>query len=237
MLDLYFWPTPNCYKVAILLEELGEVYTVKPIHIGKGEQLTEEYLLVCPNNKVPAIVDSDTSNRVPITIFESGAIMLYLADKAGGQFLGQGSRGRAIVTQWLMFQMAGVGPMLGQAHHFRRYAKDEVQYAIDRYTNEATRIYKVLNRRLGEADYLAGDYSLADMATYPWIRPHKWQGQSLEDYPNLQLWYSRVRERPAVQRAVAVMRERLERNREVPKGAAWENLFGKSQFDGRIKNE
>ncbi|WP_386176718.1 glutathione S-transferase family protein [Sulfitobacter sp. R86518] len=237
MLDLYFWPTPNCYKVAILLEELGESYAVKPVHLGKGAQLTKDYLAVNPNNKVPAIVDPDGPDGAPITLFESGAIMLYLADKAGGKFMGLGPRGRAVVTQWLMFQMAGIGPMLGQAHHFRRYARDDVRYAIDRYTNEATRLYRVLDRRLGEAEYLAGAYSLADMATYPWIRPHKWQGQSLDDHPNLQRWYSAMRARPAVQKAVEVMRDRLDRNREVPKGEAWETLFGTSQFDRSVKHD
>lgn len=236
MLDLYFWPTPNCYKVAILLEELGEPYRVVPIHIGKGEQLAADYLAISPNNKVPAIIDHDGPGGAPLPLFESGAILLYLADKAGGVFVGQGPRERAIVTQWLMFQMGGVGPMLGQAHHFRRYAKEEIRYAIDRYTDEATRIYRVMDRRLGEVPYLAGEYSLADMATYPWIRPHKWQGQSLDDYPNLQRWYSAVRARPAVARAVEVMRDRLDRNRDVPKGAAWDKLFGKAQFE-RTQND
>lgn len=236
MLDLYFWPTPNCYKVAILLEELGDSYRVIPIHIGKGEQLTADFLAISPNNKVPAIVDHDAPGDAPLALFESGAILLYLADKAGGVYLGDGPRGRAIVTQWLMFQMGGVGPMLGQAHHFRRYAKDENRYAIDRYTDEATRIYRVMDRRLAETPYLAGEYSLADMATYPWIRPHKWQGQSLDDYPNLQRWYSAMRARPAVARAVDVMRDRLDRNRAVPKGEAWDKLFGKAQFE-RTQND
>lgn len=237
MLDLYFWPTPNCYKVAILLEELETPYNVVPVHIGKGEQLSESFLAISPNNKVPAIVDLDGPDGQPLALFESGAILLYLADKAGGAFLGDGPRERAIVTQWLMFQMGSIGPMLGQAHHFRRYAKDEVQYAIDRYTAEASRLYRVMDRRLGEAEYLAGDYSLADMATYPWIRPHKWQGQSLDDYPNIQRWYSTVRARPAVERAVDVMRDRLDRNRDVPKGAAWDKLFGVAQFDRSVTND
>lgn len=237
MLDLYFWPTPNCYKVAILLEELGEAYEVHPVHIGKGEQLTADFLALNPNNKVPVIVDHDGPGGAPLTLFESGAILLYVADKAGGAFLGRDPRERAIVNQWLMFQMGGIGPMLGQTHHFRRYAKDEVRYAIDRYTDEAARLYRVLDHRLGEADYLAGNYSVADMATYPWIRPHKWQGQSLDDYPNLQRWYSAVRARPAVTRAVGVMRDRLNRNREVPKGEAWEKLFGKTQFERSAHND
>lgn len=233
MIELYFWPTPNCYKVAILLEELGMAYHVNGVHIGKGEQLTDAYLAINPNNKVPAIVDPDGPDGAPLTLFESGAILVYLAEKAGGVFLGGSARERALVLQWLMFQMGGVGPMLGQAHHFRRYAQEQIPYAIERYTAEASRLYRVMDRRLGAAEYLAGAYSIADMATYPWIRPHKWQGQDLSDYPNLARWYAAVRARPAVERAVAVMGERLERNREVPKGEAWNVLFGTSQFEKR----
>jgi GST-like protein len=236
MIDLYFWPTPNCYKVAILLEELEMPYNVVPIHIGKGAQFSDDFDVVSPNNKVPAILDTEGPDGQPLALFESGAILLYLADKAGGRFLGENARARAIVTQWLMFQMGGVGPMLGQAHHFRRYAKEKIPYAIARYTDEATRLYRVMDRRLAEASYLGGDYSIADMATYPWIRPHKWQGQSLDDYPNLQRWYSAVRARPAVARAVEVMRDRLEHNREVPKGDAWETLFGTAQHSGGVRD-
>lgn len=232
MIDLYFWPTPNCYKASILLEELEMPYAVKPIHIGKGEQLTAEYLAINPNNKVPAIIDPEGPDGAPITVFESGAIMLYLADKAGGRFLGEG-RARSSVTQWLMLQMGSIGPMLGQAHHFRKYAPEEIDYAIDRYTNEATRLYRLLDRRLAEVPYLAGEYSIADMATYPWIRPYKWQGQDLAAYPNLERWYQAVRSRPAVARGTAVLKERLTRNRNKPEGNAWQILFGKRQLDER----
>lgn len=236
MLDLYFWPTPNCYKVAILLEELEWPYNVVPIHIGKGEQFSKEFLQISPNNKVPALLDTDGPDGAPIGLFESGAILLYLAEKAGGQFTGGSARERAVVHQWLMFQMGAVGPMLGQAHHFRRYAKEQIPYAVARYTDEATRIYRVMERRLAEVPYLAGDYSIADMAAYPWIRPHKWQGQSLDHYPNLLRWYLALRARPAVSRAVDVMRDRLDRNREAPKGEAWEKLFGKGQFSGSAQD-
>jgi GSH-dependent disulfide-bond oxidoreductase len=232
MIDLYFWPTPNCYKVSILLEELGLPYEVRPVHIGKGDQLTPTYLAINPNNKVPALVDSDGPDGRPITLFESGAILLYLADKAGSAFLGTGRR-RAEVIMWLMFQMSGIGPMLGQAHHFRKYAPEPIDYAVERYTNEAARLYRVLDRRLGETEYLAGDYSIADMATYPWIRPYRWQGQELEDHPNLLRWYRMVRGRPAVARGVAVMKDRLERNRQKPTGESWETLFGRDQFEKR----
>ena len=237
MIDLYFWPTPNCYKVAILLEELGQPYRVMPLHIGKGEQLTDEFLSINPNNKVPAIIDPEGPDGQPLTLFESGAIMLYLAEKAGGAFMGNTPRDRAIVMQWLMFQMGGIGPMLGQAHHFRKYAQEKIPYAIDRYTNEATRLYHVLERRLGEEEFLAGEYSLADMATYPWIRPYRWQGQDLDEYPNISRWYGAIRARPAVAKAVAVMKDRLDRNRDKPKGEAWNVLFGQTQFKRQKPND
>lgn len=224
MIDLYFWPTPNCYKVSILLEELALPYTVLPVHIGKGEQFDPSFLAINPNGKVPALIDRDGPDGAPITIFESGAMMIYLAEKAG-QFLPAEARTRMAVIQWLMFQMGGIGPMLGQAHHFRKYAKESIPYAIDRYTREATRIYTVLDRHLGEAEYLAGDYSIADMAVYPWLRPYKWQGQELSDFTNVQRWYSAVRQRPAVQRGLKVMDEQLQRNKAKPEGAAWNILF------------
>lgn len=225
MIDLYFWPTPNCYKVSILLEELELPYNVVPVRIGKGEQFAPTYEAINPNGKIPALVDPDGPDGKPIALFESGAIMIYLADKAGA-FLPRETRPRMAVLQWLMFQMGAVGPMLGQAHHFRRYAKERIPYAVERYTREASRIYAVLNKRLGEAEYLADGYSIADMAVYPWLRPYRWQGQELSDFENLQRWYSAVRERPAVQRGLAVMKEQLDRNREKPKGEAWNILFG-----------
>ena len=200
MIDVYFWMTPNGYKVTIALEELGMPYNVIPINIGKGDQFKPEFLKVSPNNKIPAIVDHDGPGGKPIPLFESGAILIYLAEKSG-KLMPKEARGRYNVLEWLMFQMASVGPMLGQAHHFRRYAPEQIQYAIDRYTNEAKRIYNVIDKRLAEAPYLAGDYSIADIATYPWLRPHKWQGQQLEDFPHLKRWLESVRARPAVVRA------------------------------------
>ncbi|MGB9318911.1 MAG: glutathione S-transferase N-terminal domain-containing protein [Pseudolabrys sp.] len=233
MIDLYFWTTPNGYKVTILLEELELPYNVIPVHIGKGEQFKSEFLKISPNNKIPALVDHDGPGGLPIAVFESGAIMMYLAEKSGWRFMPTDMRQRYDVMQWLMFQMGSVGPMLGQAHHFRRYAPEQIPYAVERYTNEASRIYRVIDKRLGEAQYLAGDYSIADMATYPWLRPHKWQGQDLADFPNLSRWYADVRARPAVQRGLAVLKERLERNKEKPSGDSWNALFGKQQYEAR----
>jgi GST-like protein len=233
VLDLYFWATPNGYKVSILLEELGLAYRVVPVHIGKGEQFAPDFLKISPNNKIPALVDHRAPDGKPIALFESGAIMMYLAEQGGWRFMPADFRKRYDVIQWLMFQMGGIGPMLGQAHHFRRYAKEQIPYAIERYTSEATRLYRVLDKRLGETEYLAGEYSLADMAVYPWLRPHKWQGQDIAAWPNLQRWYSAVRVRPAVQRGLAVLAERGEKNREKPSGESWDVLFGKGQFETR----
>jgi GST-like protein len=233
MIDLYFWTTPNGYKVTILLEELEWQYNVIPVHIAKGEQFRPEFLKISPNNKIPALVDRDGPNGQPIAIFESGAIMMYLAEKSGWRFMPAEVRRRYDVVQWLMFQMGNVGPMLGQAHHFRRYAPEPLSYAIDRYTNEARRIYGVIDRRLSAAPYLAGDYSIADMATYPWLRPHKWQGQDLAEFPNLSRWYADVRGRSAVQRGLAVLKDKLERTGERPSGSSWDVLFGKQQYELR----
>ncbi len=233
MIDVYFWTTPNGYKVTILLEELGLTYNVIPVHIGKGEQFTPQFLKISPNNKIPALVDHEALDGKSIALFESGAIMMYLAEKSGWRFMPDDLRRRYDVIQWLMFQMGGIGPMLGQAHHFRRYAKEQIPYAIERYTSEAERLYRVLDTRLGEAEYLAGDYSIADMSVYPWLRPYKWQGQDIAAWPNLQRWYNAVRGRPAVQRGLAVMCDKLERNREKPAGASWEVLFGSKQFEKR----
>jgi GST-like protein len=234
MIDLYFWITPNGYKLTILLEELGWKYNVIPVNIGKGEQFKPEFLKISPNNRIPAMVDHEGPGGQPIAIFESGAMMMYLAEKSGHRFMPQDTRGRYDVIQWLMFQMASVGPMLGQAHHFRRYAPDQIQYAIDRYTNEARRIYGVIDKRVGEAGYLAGEYSIADMATYPWLRTHNWQGQKLEDFPNLKRWYDTIEARPAVQCGLAVMKEEVERTRAAqPDKKSWDILFGKQQFERR----
>jgi GST-like protein len=233
MIDLYFWTTPNAYKVTILLEELGWTYNVVPVHVGKGEQFRPEFLKISPNNKISALVDHDGPGHTPIAIFESGAIMMYLAEKSGWRFMPADMRRRYDVVQWLMFQMGSVGPMLGQAHHFRRYAPEPIPYAVERYTNEAHRIYSVIDRRLSEAPYLAGEYSIADMATYPWLRPHKWQGQDLVEFPHLSRWYADVRARPAVQRELAILQDTLNRNRNKPSGKAWNTLFGAKQFERR----
>lgn len=231
MIHLYFWSTPNAYKVSILLEELAMPYTVVPVHIGKGEQFHPDFLKINPNNKVPAIVDDDGPDGQPLQLFESGAIMMYLAEKAGSDLLPADRRAHYAVVQWLMFQMGGVGPMLGQAHHFRKYAPERIEYAVNRYTSEARRLYRVLDQRLSESEYMAGDsYSLADIATYPWLRPYKWQGQDIEQWPHLKRWYMAVRVRPAVQRGLAVLSEKVDRSGAKPDGERWNNLFGDAQF-------
>lgn len=233
MIRLYFWPTPNGYRISILLEELGLPYAVEPVHIGKGEQFAADFLAISPNNKIPAIVDPEGPDGKPCALFESAAIMLYLAEKAGFRFLPQAAAARFDVIQWLTFQAASMAPMLGQAHHFRKYAPEQLPYAIDRYTAEAGRLYRVMEKRLSSHDYLAGDYSIADMAAYPWLRAHAWQGQTLDDYPAIQRWYAAVRQRPAVQRGLAVLGERLRKNKAPPTGAAWNNLFGSNQFSDK----
>jgi GST-like protein len=206
-IQLYYWPTPNGIKVTMLVEELGWPYEVVPVNITRGDQFEAEFLRISPNNKMPAIVDPDGPNGEALSLFESGAILLYLADKAD-QFLPREPVAYYRTIQWLMFQMGGLGPMAGQAHHFRNYAPEHIQYAFDRYTNETHRLYAVLERRLSEAAYLGGDaYTIADMASWPWIRPHENQGQDLAAFPHLQRWFETIGERPAVQRAVAVQTE------------------------------
>jgi GSH-dependent disulfide-bond oxidoreductase len=208
MIRLFTWPTPNGQKIQILLEELGVPYDVAPVNILRGEQSTPEFLKISPNNKVPAITDSDTLvDGLPLSIFESGAIMIYLAEKYGA-FLPAAGPHRASALEWLIFQCASLGPMLGQATHFRRYAKEDVAYAVDRYTAEAARLYKVLERRLEGREWIAGDaYSIADMATFPWICRHKRQGQSLDEHPALKSWLARVSARPAVTRGMALLKD------------------------------
>ena len=205
-IDLYYWPTPNGWKVSIFLEETGLDYNLVPVDIGNGDQHDPDYLKISPNNKMPAIVDPEGPDGEKISLFESGAILLYLSEKTG-QFSPQSVRRRYNALEWLMFQMGSVGPMLGQAHHFRQYAPEEISYAIDRYTNEAARIYGVIDRRLADKDYFIGDYSIVDMAVYPWIVPYENQGQRLEDFPNLARWFERVSDRPAVQRGLKVGEE------------------------------
>ncbi len=207
MIDLHYWPTPNGWKISIALEEMGLPYEVVPVNIGRGEQFKPDFLAISPNNRMPAIVDHEPpGGGAPVSVFESGAILIYLAEKTG-KFLPKDLRGRVEVLQWLMWQMGGLGPMLGQAHHFRQYAPEKIQYGIDRYTNEANRLYGVLNKRLADREFVAGAYSIADMAAWPWIVPHERQGQKLEDFPQLHRWYETMRARDAVQRGFAVMRD------------------------------
>jgi GST-like protein len=206
-IDLYYWPTPNGKKVTIFLEEVGLPYNLMPVDITAGEQFDEEFLRISPNNKMPAIVDSEGPNGEPISVFESGAILLYLAEKTG-RFMPSSPRRRYEALQWLMFQVSSVGPMLGQAHHFRGYAPEEIPYAVDRYTNEAARLYGVMDSRLSEVEYFVDDdYSIVDMAIYPWVASHKKQGQKIEDFPNLGRWYEAMGKRPAVRRAMEVGEE------------------------------
>ena len=228
MIDLYSWPTPNGYKIHIMLEECGLPYAVYAVDIGAGDQFKPEFLAISPNNRIPAIVDSDGPDGEPISLFESGAILLYLAGKTG-RFLPADVRGKYVTLQWLMFQMGSVGPMFGQAHHFRAYALEKIDYAVNRYTNEARRLYGVMDKRLAAAPYFAGEYSIADMAIFPWTRSHERQGVSLDDYPNLKRWFDAVADRPAVQRGLEVLADRRKPIAQL--GAkARENLFGATQY-------
>jgi GST-like protein len=207
LIDLYYWPTPNGWKISIALEELGIAYRMIPVDIGRGAQFEPGFLAISPNNRIPAIVDRDPEDGGdPISVFESGAILLYLAEKTG-RLIPRDPRGRKQVIEWLMWQMGGLGPMLGQAHHFRAYAPERIEYAIDRYTKEANRLYGVLDKRLEGREYIAGDYSIADIACWPWIVPHERQGQKLEDTPHLHRWFERIRSRPAVLRGQELGRE------------------------------
>ncbi|RTL50609.1 MAG: thiol:disulfide oxidoreductase [Rhodocyclaceae bacterium] len=204
MIDLYYWTTPNGHKITLFLEEAGLPYTLIPVNIGRGEQFKPEFLRISPNNRIPAIVDREpTDGGAPLHLFESGAILLYLADKIG-RFIPADLRGRNETLQWLFWQMAGLGPMAGQNHHFVQYAPEKIPYAIDRYVKETGRLYGVLNKHLSDGrDYIAGDYSIADMACYPWVVPHKRQQQELADFPHLAGWFERIRTRPATLRAYA----------------------------------
>ncbi|MCU0570834.1 MAG: glutathione binding-like protein [Oculatellaceae cyanobacterium Prado106] len=207
MIDLYYWPTPNGHKITLFLEETGLPYQIIPINIGLGDQFKPEFLQIAPNNRIPAIVDrSPTEGGVdggdPVSVFESGAILLYLADKIG-QLIPSDLRGRTTVLQWLFWQMGGLGPMAGQNHHFSAYAAEKIPYAIDRYVNETGRLYAVLDKQLGDREFIAGDYSIADMAAYPWIVPYERQGQNLDNFPNLKRWFTTIASRPATLRAYA----------------------------------
>ncbi len=231
MIELYSWATPNGHKVHIMLEECALPYRVHGVDIGKGEQFEPDFLAISPNNKIPAITDPDGPDGQPISLFESGAILLYLAGKTG-RFLPETTAGKYEVLQWLMFQMGGVGPMLGQAHHFRIYAPEKVPYAIERYTNEARRLYGVMNKRLARSTYIGGPaYSIADMAIWPWLRSWKNQGIDWSDYPHLKGWYDEIGQRPAVQRAVEVL---ASARKPLMDDQAREVLFGASQVSQHL---
>ena len=202
-IELYYWPTPNGHKITIALEEMGLPYEIRPVNIGKGDQFKPEFLAISPNNRMPAIVDPDGPGGKPISVFESGAILQYLGRKTG-QFYPSDERKRVAVDEWLFWQMGGFGPMLGQVHHFRIYAPEQVPYAIDRYTNETNRLYGVLNKRLADREFVAGAYSIADMAIAPWAKLWERQGQNIEDFPHVKRWLAAVLERPAVKRALEV---------------------------------
>lgn len=225
MIDLYSWPTPNGHKVHIMLEECALPYRVHPIDIGAGDQFSAEFLAISPNNKIPALIDSDGPDGRPISMFESGAILVYLASKTG-RLLPESVRDRYVALQWLMFQVGHIGPMLGQAHHFRQYAPERIEYAVDRYTREAARLYGVMDRRLADAPYFAGTYSVADIALYPWTRSHENQGIDLAQFPNVRRWQQAISARPPVQRGLEVLRER---RRSLMDDRAREVLFGATQ--------
>ncbi|MEX2202348.1 MAG: glutathione S-transferase N-terminal domain-containing protein [Dongiaceae bacterium] len=230
MIDLYTWPTPNGHKIHIMLEEIGMPYKVIPIDIGAGDQFKPDFLAISPNNKMPALVDPDGPDGKPIAVFESGAILIYLAEKSG-MLMPASPRERYDVLQWLMFQMGGIGPMLGQAHHFHIYAPEKIPYAIERYSNEAKRLYGVLDRQLADREFVANEYSVADIAIWPWLRSWERQGVNLPDYKNVQRWFDRIAVRPAVQRGIKVLSDR---SRSGPvDDKTREMLFGKTQYQRR----
>ncbi len=224
-IDLHFWPTPNGHKIAIMLEEVGLPYTVRLVDINKGEQFAPEFLEISPNNKMPAIVDPDGPGGSPLSVFESGAILQYLGRKTGKLYPAE-ERARVDVEQWLFWQVAGLGPMAGQAHHFRNYAVEKVPYAIKRYTDEVNRLYGVMDRRLGSRKFLAGAYSIADIACFPWARLWKNQGQDIAEFPDLALWLERIGEREAVKRALALGKAEAKRTNLATDKRAQAILFG-----------
>ena len=227
MIEVYSWATPNGHKVHIMLEECGLRYKAIPVDIGSGAQFQQDFLKISPNNKIPAIIDPDGPDGAPISLFESGAILLYLASKTG-KLLPADTRGKYEVLQWLMFQMGGVGPMLGQTHHFRMYAPEKIEYAIERYSNEAKRLYGVMDRRLAKSKYIAGpDYTIADIAIFPWLRSWKNQGIAWVDHPHLKGWFDEIAARPAVQRGVDVL---AAARKPLTDDKAREVLFGAEQY-------
>ena len=229
MIDLYTWPTPNGRKIHIMLEEVGLEYSTHPIDIRKGDQFEPEFLKISPNNRIPAIVDQDGPDGASYSLFESGAILMYLAEKTG-KLMPEATAKRYRVIEWLMFQMGNVGPMLGQAHHFRAYAPDPIDYAIARYTNEAGRLYHVLDKRLGENEYLAGEYSIADIATYPWLQSYERQGQDINEFADLKRWFDTIEARPAVRRGNKVMADIAKSPMDEK---AREIMFGATQYRRR----
>jgi GSH-dependent disulfide-bond oxidoreductase len=207
VIQLYYWPTPNGHKITLFLEEAGLPYQIHGVNIGKGEQFKPDFLKISPNNRMPAIIDDEPAGGgAPISVFESGAILVYLAEKTG-KFLPKDLRGRFEVLQWLFWQMGGLGPMAGQNHHFSQYAPEKLPYAIDRYVKETSRLYAVLDKRLADREFVAGAYSIADMASYPWVVPYERQSQKLEDFPNLKRWFEAIKARPATERAYARAKE------------------------------
>jgi GSH-dependent disulfide-bond oxidoreductase len=230
MIDLYYWPTPNGHKVSIALEEMDLAYAVHPVAIGKGEQFEPEFLRISPNNRIPAIVDPDGPGGLPLHLFESGAILLYLARKTG-KFISVNPAEEFRTIEWLMWQMGGLGPMFGQANHFIVYANEKIPYAMDRYRNEAHRLTRVLDKRLGEVEYVAGDYTIADMAIFPWMRSHDRYDIRLADYQNVNRWYQAIDARPAVQRGLEVLAD--QRRKGAMSEEEKEVMFGKTQFEQR----
>jgi GSH-dependent disulfide-bond oxidoreductase len=232
MIEAWTWPTPNGHKVHIMLEELGLPYKVIPVNIGAGDQFKSEFLAITPNHRIPAIVDPDGPGGTPLKLFESGAILIYLSEKCGGRFIPADPTRRYVCLQWLMFQMGGIGPMFGQYNHFASYAPEKIPYAIERYTNEVRRLHRVLDKRLSDTDYLAGsEYSIADIATFPWVRNPDRRGIDLADYPSVKRWHDAIAARPAVQRGVAVLSEHQRQGGMTDEEK--ENLFGNAQFTAR----
>jgi GSH-dependent disulfide-bond oxidoreductase len=224
-IELYYWPTPNGHKITIMLEECGLAYVIKPVNIGRGDQFKPEFLDISPNNRMPAIVDPEGPAGNPIAVFESGAILQYLGRKTG-KFYPSDARARVQVEEWLFWQMANLGPIAGNCHHFRNYAQEKIQYGIDRFTNEVNRLYGVMNTRLKDRLFLAGEYSIADMASYPWVRPYKNQGQDIAEFSHLEKWFQRIHDRPAVAKAVKIGEELRENYNLATDKEAQKILFG-----------
>jgi GST-like protein len=233
MIILYAWPTPNAHKVSIMLEECALDYEVATVDITAGDQFKPEFLALSPNNRMPAVIDHDGPDGGDVAVFESGAILIYLAEKCG-KFLPVSGNDRYSVMQWVMFQMANLGPILGQAHHYRDAASERVPYAINRFTDEAGRLYGVMDSRLAEVPYLAGaDYSIADMACWPWVRVHRYHGQPWEDFPNVKRWFDQVAGRPAVQEGMNLLTDKRAKTRDVLNNRSRDILFGKTQLKRR----